>query len=83
MDVTNKGLTLPIRRPRRRDKMVITVPTAANMTIVAKLLRDKRMESVIDRVYSFPEEWEDAVKHVEGGRTKGKVVMVMKAEQRI
>ena len=74
------GLSWKARRAARRHgvrySFLFMRASGAHLEEVAKLIDSRDLRPVVDRTYRF-DEAPQALAHVEGGRTKGKVVITM------
>jgi NADPH:quinone reductase-like Zn-dependent oxidoreductase len=57
-------------------KLQIMRPSGADLAYLASLIDAKKLEVVIDRVFSFSEA-KEAMAYLETGHAKGKVVLAM------
>ena len=73
-------LSLKTRRAARRQgvrySFLFMRASGAQLDEITKLIDTNILRPIIDRVYRF-DEAPQALAHVEGGRTKGKVVITM------
>jgi NADPH:quinone reductase-like Zn-dependent oxidoreductase len=74
------GLSLKTRRAARRHgvrySFLFMRASGAQLDEIAKLIETNVLRPIVDRTYPF-EEAPQALAHVEGGRSKGKVVIAM------
>jgi NADPH:quinone reductase-like Zn-dependent oxidoreductase len=74
------GLSLKTRRAARRHgvrySFLFMRASGAQLDEITKLIDTNVLRPIVDRAYPF-DEAPNALAHVEGGRTKGKVVITM------
>ena len=61
---------------QQRDLLVVGKINRQNLSFIAKLIEDRKLTPVIERTYPLAEA-ADAVRHLEAGHARGKIIVTM------
>lgn len=75
--IASFGLRAAARKEGVTYRFLFMHPSGADLTLMARLIDEKKIEPVIDRVFPF-DRIADAFAYLESGRAKGKVVVRMR-----